>query len=73
MDIARSPNDMLGYHDAPATLYVSYLLHLLIRHLFNLYYLPYKEWNYSISHWSMPEEDKLTMSRFLEMHGGTCA
>ena len=44
-----------------------------IRYLVNLYYLPYKEWNYSITHWSMPEEDKLTMSRFLEMHGGTCA
>ncbi len=41
--------------------------------LTHLGYPPDKEWNYSITHWSMPEEDKLTMSRFLEMHGGTCA
>jgi len=35
-------------------------------------YPPDQEWNYSMAHWSVPEDDKQTMRRFLERHGGTC-
>lgn len=36
-------------------------------------YPPDKAWNYAINHWSMPPNDKQTMRRFLERHGGKCA
>lgn len=41
-------------------------------HTYILPTITYKGWNYSIGHFTMLENDKQTMRRFLERHGGKC-